>query len=480
MAAATHSPNRAAPELPQTLEWLNLPDPLRMADLRGRVCVLGFVNAGSAWSLQRLHDLARLQARHGQRMQVLAVHAPRFDHERDSRRIAQRLGRYEFGFPIAHDPDWTVWQQYDIQAWPTVLLIDGDGRIREHIVGNGPLSELETLVAGLCGENHAMSSSRGPLDVQPHAEPTTPLRFPSGLAVSGQYLYVADSGHHRVLECDHAGRVLRQFGSGDPGFLDGPSDSAALYRPHGLCLQRDTLYVADSGNHAVRRIDLRSGEIVTLLGTGRPGPPVEGLVAEPQSIALDQPRAVTLAGDLLLIACCGDNRIWQYDLGARMLRLAAGSGALAVHDGAGDEAAFAEPVALVAVQQRVYVCDGAGSAIRSLNVRNRQVSTLVGQDAWNHGHADGARSDARLQNPLALALDPDAPLLWIADAGNDLLRTLRLGGGELGTYPLSQPLHGPSGLAVADGVVWIADTDAHAVLRLDTRNGALHHVPIGE
>ena len=89
----------------------------------------------------------------------------------------------------------------------------------------------------------------------------------------------------------------------------------------------------------------------------------------------------------------------MYDLGTRQLQLAAGSGELAVHDGSGDGAAFAEPVALAAVQQLVYVCDGAGSAIRSLNVRNRQVTTLVGRDPWNHGQADGARSDARLQRP---------------------------------------------------------------------------------
>lgn len=469
-----------APELPHNLEWLNLQQPLRMADLRGRVCALGFVNAGSAWSLQRLHDLAQLQARHGERLQVLVVHVPRFDHERDGRRIAQRLGRHEFAFPIAHDPDWTVWQQYEIDAWPTVLLIDGNGEVRERIVGDGSMHDLDASVVRLFETHAAPAVANTSIEVRRQAEPTMPLRFPIGLAIGGQYLYVADSGHHRVLECDHAGRVLRQFGSGGPGFLDGPSEVAAFSRPHGLCLQRDTLYVADSGNHAIRRIDLRSGDVVTLLGTGRPGPPVEGPVTRPEAIALDQPRAVAVAGDALLIACCGDNRIWEFDLGARTMQLAAGSGELAIRDGAGGEAAFAEPVALAAVQQLVYVCDGAGSAIRSVNVRNRQVSTLVGQDPWNHGRADGVRSEARLQDPQAIALDPDAPLLWIADCGNDLLRTLRLGGGELATYSLPQPLHGPSGLAVAGGVVWIADTDAHAVLRLDTRNGALYHVPIGE
>src|SRR3546814_3699502 len=73
---------------------------------------------------------------------------------------------------------------------------------------------------------------------------------------------------------------------------------------------------------------------------------------------------------------------------------------------------------------------------------------------------EGARGEARLQQPHAVALDPDAPVLWIADSGNDALRTLHLGGGELATFELPQPLHAPSGLAIADRVVWIADTDA--------------------
>lgn len=469
-----------APEFPTSLEWLNLPLPLRMAELGGRVCALAFVNAGSAWSLQRMRDLAQLQARHGERMQVLAVHVPRFDHERDGRRVARHLSRQGIEFPVAHDPDWTLWQQFGIEAWPTVVMIDGQGRIRERIVGDGPLRELDARAATLCAEQAMAPGGSAAIEVRRHNEPAMPLRFPGGLAVDGQYLYVADSGHHRVLECDQAGRVLRQFGSGGAGFIDGPQELAAFNRPDGLCLERGTLYVVDGGNHAVRRIDLRSGDVATLCGAGRPGDPVEGTIDDPRAVTLDQPRAVALAGDALLIACCGDNRIWKYDLGKHGLSLVAGSGALAVTDGTGAEAAFAEPLALAAVQQRVYVCEGAGSAIRTLNVRNRQVTTLVGQDPWNYGRTDGARSDARLQDPQAIALDPDAPLLWIADGGNDQLRSLRLGGGELATYALPQRLHNPRGLAVAGGVVWIADTDAHAVLRMDTHSGALHHVPIGE
>ena len=469
-----------APEFPSTLEWLNLAEPLRMAQLRGKVCALAFVNAGSAWSLQRLNDLAMLRARHGERLHVVAVHVPRFDHERDSRRVAKRLRRQKLEFPIAHDPDWTLWQHYGIEAWPTVVLIDGEGHVRERLVGDTPVRELDAHVARLQQESKPQSRNFEPIELRRGGEPVLPLRFPIGLAVSGQYLYVADSGHHRILECDQSGRVLRQFGSGGPGFIDGPMELSAFNRPYGICLQRDTLYVADAGNHAVRRIQLRSGDVDTLVGAGRVGTALEGVVGDPRAVALDQPRAVAVSGGTLFIAGTGDNRIWKYDLGNGDLKLLAGSGALENRDGRGPEAAFAEPVALAAVQQMVYVCDAAASAVRTVNARSGQVSTLIGQGPWQYGDADGARVDAQLQHPQALALDPDAPVLWIADSGNDVLRSLRLGGGEVTTYALPQRLHAPCGLAVADGVMWIADTDAHAVLRLDLQNGTLRHVPIGE
>src|SRR3546814_22667 len=238
--------------------------------------------------------------------------------------------------------------------------------------------------------------------------------------------------------------------------------------------------LADTGNHSVRRIQLRSGDIDTICGAGRPGVPVEGVITDPRAVALDQPRAIALSAEAMHIATAGDNRIWTYNLGKRELPLLAGSGALGLSDGSGNRASVAQPVGLATVQQVLYACDAAGSAIRSVNARSGQVTTLLGQDTWNFGKADGARVEARLQQPQAIALDPDAPVLWIADSGNDALRTLRLGGGELATFELPQPLHAPSGMAIADRVVWIADTDAHAVLRLDTRNGALRHVPIGE
>lgn len=475
-----------APEFPASVEWLNLPEPLRMAQLRGRLSALVFVNAGSAWCQQRLSDLAILRKRHSDQMHVIAVHVPRFDHERDARRVLKRMNRLGHDFPIAHDPDWAMWQHYGVQAWPTVVLIDGEGRVREKIVGDTPLRDLESLLARLRSEAVVQpwdGSERdlSELDMRRNREPDLTLRFPIGIAAGSQYLYIADSGHHRVLECDFNGRIHRQFGSGGSGLIDGPMELAAFQHPMGLSIQRDAVYVADTGNHAVRRIKLGTGDVDTLLGAGRPGRTQAGPVADPRAIALDHPRAVAITpANTLCIATAGDNRIWSLDINGRELSLLAGSGAIDQIDGEGEAAAFVSPTALSVVQQILYVCDEAASAIRSVHLRTRQVNTLIGQGAWQFGKVAGSRAEALLQQPQALALDGNSPVLWIADSGNDQLCTLRLGGGMLSAVSLPQPLHGAAGIAVANGVVWIADTDAHAVLRYDPADGSLRQISIGE
>ena len=199
-----------------------------------------------------------------------------------------------------------------------------------------------------------------------------------------------------------------------------------------------------------------------------------------RDVALNQPQAVFATDSEIHLALAGDNRIWTYGLGRGELGCRAGSGQLEVRDGSGPMAAFAQPVALAAVQQMLYVCDALGSSVRSLQLRNNLVQTLVGQGPWDFGNADGPRERALLQNPQAIALSPDSPLLWIADTGNGTLRTLRLGGGEVATVPLARRLHGVSGLSIAAGAVWIAETDAHAVLRYDLASGELARVAIDE
>lgn len=468
-----------APELPPGLPWLNAPSG-SLHEQRGRIVALAFVNAASAWCGQRLAELAVLQARYLGRLQTLVVNVPRFDSERDPQSSLKRLRRHGTSFPIAHDANWAAWQAFGIEAWPTVLLIDGEGVIRHRLVGMEVLAELERSVAALCDALNAPPEDDLRTLRESHPEPRLPLRFPTALAATADRLFVADSGHHRILECTHGGRVLRQFGMAGADLVDGELTQAAFRNPHGLAVVRESLYVADTGNHALRRVHLNTGAVDTLCGNGRAADPVEGVVTHARGVSLNQPLALAVINNQIHIAMGGDNRVWSYDLGSRELRARAGSGQVEVRDGSGPMAAFAQPTALAAVHQTLYVCDALGSAIRSLQVRSDTVQTLVGQGPWVFGAEDGPRDSARLQHPQGIAVSADAPQMWIADSGNGSLRTLRLGGGEVATVALPRALHGPTGLALSGGTLWIAETDAHAVLRYDIASGELSHVPIDE
>lgn len=468
----------AAPELPPTLHWLNA-EPQTVAGQQGRVLALVFWNAASAYCHNLLDDLAQLQARYPLGLSILGIHQPKFDSELDARLVLKASNRLGIAFPVASDRNWTTWQHYGIQSWPSVALVDTRGRLRQVLAGDHQLAALDAGITALIDEVGGAVVAAGP-GRRIGAETRLPLAFPAGLAVGENHLYVADTGHHRILECTHSGRVLREFGTGHGDLVDGPADHAAFRSPRGLCLVRESLYVADTGNHALRRIRLLDGAVETVLGNGRPGTVREGSHEHGAALPLNQPWDLAGTLDRLYLAMAGSNQVWEYDLGQARLKLLAGSGELGIADGPARSTMFAHPAGLALVQQTLYVADSASSAIRAIQIAQSQVQTLVGQGLYEFGQQDGQRRDARLQLPLALALDPSSPVLWVADSYNGSLRKLRLGGGEMTTHDLPQPLDQPGALAAGAGSLWIANTGAHEVLRYDLDTGKLGRLPIGE
>ncbi|SEK93581.1 NHL repeat-containing protein [Pseudoxanthomonas sp. GM95] len=468
---ATH-----APDFPHGLHWLNAA-PIALRSLEGSAVALAFVDPASAWCMQRLADLAVLQRRYPGRLQVLVLAVPRFDVHRDPVAVLKRLRRHGVSFPVVHDVDWHVWQRFEIESWPTIVLIDAKGRMVDRIVGTPGIGALEAAIATLCDPlPEPLEDTRR---AETHPEPRLPLRFPTGLVATADRLYVADSGHHQILECTHAGRVLRRFGNGTADALDGEAELASFCRPNGLSLLRESLFVADTGNHLLRRINLRSGEVQTMLGNRRAAMPSEGPIRALRDVSLPSPVALVAGNSHVHVTLAGDNRIWTWNQaeGLGMLECRAGSGQMGQRDGAGILASFAQPSGLAQVQQALYVADTLASSIRGVQLRGDLTQTLVGQGLWEFGDADGQRQQAQLQAPEALALDPDSPLLWIADTGNGCIRSLRLGGGVVSKLDLRK-LAGPAGVAAFGGKLWISETDAHAVLCLDLASNTLTQVPI--
>ncbi|MBS0576824.1 MAG: redoxin domain-containing protein [Proteobacteria bacterium] len=470
--------NTPAPELTQAVEWINC-DPVTLHALRGYVIIIAFWSAGSAYCRNLMDDLRYLQKKYAGALQVIAVHCPKFDAERNPRLVRKTCAQIDAGVRVVHDPDFVTWQHYGVGAWPTAVVVDPDGRTHAVVVGDLHRDQLEGHVTQLV-EQGGLALEESLLPALNPIERQMALAFPAGIAVNDNYLYVADSGHHQILECSREGRVLRHIGTGAAEFNDGTIHSAAFRNPRGISLSRDILFVADTGNNALRRVRVVDGDVLTIVGTGRAGQPAGGALDLGRRISLSQPWTVAAGDDRVYVALAGNNQIWMYDRSRNTLSFVAGSGELALTDGDGEAAAFAQPAGLALAQLMLYVVDSGASALRSLQTGTGRVQTLLGQGLFEFGNAAGTRLDTRMQYPLAVAKDPDTANLWVVDSYNNQILKLKLGGSEVSRLEVSAKLECPAAIAAHGGALWIANTHAHEILRVDIASGATRRLPVGE
>ena len=399
--------------------------------------------------------------------------------------------RHGIHHPVVNDADFGVWQRYAVRAWPTIVLIDPQGKIVHTQSGEILADELAPAIRQLLDEaEQAGQLDRTPLDLQPErlAEPARPLDYPSKVLVpSDDRLFLADTGHHRIIEVRLAGdglsgEIERVFGCGRPGLKDGPAAEAMFHDPHGMALDGATLYVADTENHAVRAVDLESGLVRTAAGTGHKAHGRFDLGA-PTGTPLRSPWALLAADGVIFIAMAGSHQIWAL-LDGSQIGPFFGNGREALVDGSQIESSFNQPSDLALGMGYIFVADSEASAIRAIALAEKpRVITLVGLGLFEFGDVDGLGSAVRLQHPAGLAFDNG--LVYIADSYNHKIKTLDpttgrvetlVGTGQAGHAdgPVARAkLFQPEGVAVRNGRLYIADTNNHLIRVADLSTGTL-------
>ncbi len=301
--------------------------------------------------------------------------------------------------------------------------------------------------------------------------------------MKGDRLFIADSNHNRIVISSLGGKLIDVIGSGKIGATDGDYAKASFDHPQGMTLVGDTLYVADTENHLLRAIDLKSKTVATLAGTGvqarrrfQQGPLRE--------LALNSPWDLQHLNGVLYVAMAGPHQLWKHELGTGTIELFAGTGREDITDGPLDACALAQPSAIVTDGKAMYIVDSEGSAIRELKDGN--VTTIVGphdlprgRSLFEFGDDDGTGDDVRLQHPIGAAYHNG--MLYVADTYNDKIklvdikkRTAKtwLGTGERGNGLDPVQLNEPAGLVVAGDSLFIADTNNHRILKVNLETKA--------
>jgi sugar lactone lactonase YvrE len=499
-----------APALEGGVGWINAAGPVDLKDLRGKFVLLDFWTYCCINCIHVLPELKKLEQAYPNELVVIGVHSAKFEGEQDSQNITDAVLRYEIEHPVVNDANHKIWNRYGVNSWPSFRIIDPEGNL---IAGDSGEIKFEIFdrffksALPYYRERKLLDLRPIKFDLERDKVAKTPLRFPGKVLAdeAGKRLFIADSNHNRIVIASLDGQLLDTIGSGAIGRKDGGYADAQFDHPQGMALHGQNLYVADTENHLLRKVDLRAKQVSTIAGVGEqgrnawPGLPEdaplaafnvklpERFVGPPKTTALNSPWALYVHGQDLYIAMAGPHQIWKMPLDESEIGPYAGNGREDIRDGAllppvpyeRGFSSFAQPSGLAGDKDWLYVADSEGSAIRAVPFDpTKEVQTIVGTigSLFTFGDVDGGSDEARLQH--ALGVVHHEGMLYVADTYNNKVKTIDLatrttrtlvGTGKPGSTDSPASFDEPAGISYAAGRLYIADTNNHLIRTIDLK-----------
>jgi streptogramin lyase len=312
----------------------------------------------------------------------------------------------------------------------------------------------------------------------------TQVNNPYGLVIGPDgALYFCDLDNQRIRRLDLKTKQLTTIaGNGQKAYGGdgGPAVEASLNMPHELRFDgRGDLYIAERDNHVVRKVDMKTGVISTVAGTGVAGfagdggPGAKAQLRQPHSILFD-------SGGRLLICDIGNHRIRRLNVATGIIETYAGTGEPApTPDGApvhGTPLRGPRTLAMAA-NGDLYLALREGNAIYRIDAKTETLHRVAGTGEQGYTGDGASALNAKLSGPKGLAMGDGA--LYIADTESHTIRRLDLKTGIISTVlgtgargdgpepdPLACKLSRPHGVLFAGGVLYIADSEANRILTL--------------
>ncbi len=240
---------------------------------------------------------------------------------------------------------------------------------------------------------------------------------PEGITTDGTHLYVADTNNHKIRKIEIAtGVVTTLAGSYSYGSADGIGLAASFDLPTGITTDGTHLYVADAFNKKIRKIEVATSVVTTLAGSGSS----ESIDGTGAAASFNRPTGITTDGTHLYVTDKYGNKIRKIVIATGVVTTIAGSGSQGSADGTGAAAKFNYPSNITTDGAHLYVADSRNHKIRKIEIATGVVSTLAGGDGY--GSDDGVGTAARFREPTGITTDGFA--LYVTDAGNNTIRKI--------------------------------------------------------
>jgi DNA-binding beta-propeller fold protein YncE/thiol-disulfide isomerase/thioredoxin len=502
------------PPFPEGLTWINTAGPIQLSQLRGRFVLVDFWTYCCINCMHILPELKKLERAYPENLVVIGVHSAKFATEQDSKNIAEAVQRYQIEHPVVNDSKHAIWDSFEVDCWPTVMLIDPEGYLVWRWRGEITFKQIDAVLKPAVPyyrKRKLLDETPLRFDLEAYKARPTPLKFPGKVLAdeAGGRLFVADSSHNRIVVARLDGSLVAVIGSGAAGQRDGDFAAAEFNQPQGMAIQGDTLYVADTENHLIRKVDLGEKSVTTIAGTGRQNRerPLVGKMGPALKTALSSPWDLWLHQGDLYVAMAGAHQIWKMPLDRPVIGPFAGNGREDIVDGPLlpkqayqlGFASFAQPSGLASDGTWLYVADSEGSSIRAVPFDpRRMVKTVVGTShlpaarLFTFGDVDGPAQEAKFQHPLGVAFIRGR--LYVADTYNSKIKVVDPATGQSQTLGVTWPrlaetrtagtsddpprFNEPAGISAAAGTLFVADTNNHLVRAIDLATGKVSTLSI--
>ncbi len=316
-------------------------------------------------------------------------------------------------------------------------------------------------------------SAASPVADKPSDPKTVALRNVYGIEVTDDAIYFSTVDDHSIWKSDRRGSsMVRIAGTGQQGYSGdgGPARQATFNAPHEIRVaDNGDVYVADTRNHCIRRVNADDGTVETLAGDGKPG--FRGDGGPGDQARFDQPHSIVLDGrGGVLVADTKNHRLRRIDLETGTVKTVCGDGKrrLPEEDQKWDQVSLFGPRSLAVDDDSIWLVLREGNSVWRLDRQRQTIHRVAGTGAKGHSGDGGDPLQATFRGPKGIGVDSEGNLL-IVDTENHAMRYVDRSAGTISTLAIPFEMKRPHGTAVLTergqpDRVLVSDSEEHRVL----------------
>lgn len=417
--------------------WFNVVHPLTLEELQERVILVYFWSGSCINCYESLPKIKELQNEFGSKLVIIGVHSPMFMGEGDYLAVKKAVLRHDITYPVINDQNSRIMNNFALKEWPSFLVINPYGMVSKKFSGKNEVEKVGEYVSKqITKYKFQISRNALPILLEKNNLIGNVLSYPTKLAYANNFnhktrqipaIFIANTGQNSINITTITGESLLKIGSGKIGMADGSFDVATFNAPQGLLYADNKLYVADTGNNAIRLINFKENKVQTIVGNGARGGIIEEGDNDAKAISLSSPTDIEFFPDEnnLVISNSGTNQILLYNINEQDISIFAGSGVQGSDDGKYPNNSLAQTADMAVYGDKLYFVDSASSSLRfasedgEVKTLAKAIEVLKQNNSANFNSSDNKKYSI-LQSPKGLVVDDTG--VYISDSLNNRLK----------------------------------------------------------